>query len=91
MARRTYAASPALEAFYQDAMAGFKAAIDKHSASADIRTLEVIAALGRAAGYAIAACYPDERDLARKTLDENVSQAIRDTAQDAPTRPGVKQ
>jgi hypothetical protein len=69
-------------------MTGVQAACQRHP---QVRTLEVIAALGRAAGYAIAMCYPDERDLARKTLVENVDQAVADVAADGPTRLGVNQ
>jgi hypothetical protein len=42
-------------------------------------------------GYAIAACYPDERDLARKTAIENMDQATQDVAQQMPARKGVQQ
>lgn len=81
-------ATPDHEAFYQDAMAALRSAIDRHP---HIRALEVIAILARATGYAVATAYPDERDLARKTAIENMDQATRDVAQDAPPRKGIQQ
>lgn len=88
MKKTIHAATPELEAFYLEAMQSFAEVTKRH---ANIRTLEVIAALARATGYAIAACYPDERDLARKTAIENMDQATVDVAQPMPTRPGVNQ
>lgn len=81
-------ASPELEAFYQDAMRSLQAASERHK---DIKTLHVLAALGRAAGYALAMCYPDERDLAEKTVVENMRQACADVVQYVPNRKGVQQ
>lgn len=85
--KRTVQATPDMEAAYQEVMAGLKRACDRFPS---IRTLEVIALLSRATGYCVAACYPDERDLARATAIENIDQAVKDTAQDIPWRPGVR-
>lgn len=88
MKARIVQASADLEAFYAEAMTHFAVITKRYP---NVRTLEVIAALSRATGYAIAACYPDERDLARATAIENMDQATRDVAQDVPTRKGVNQ
>lgn len=88
MKTRTVRASPELEAFYLEAMQAFAAVTKRYP---NVRTLEVICALSRATGYAIATCYPDERDLARATAIENIDQATADVAQQLPTRKGVQQ
>lgn len=85
---RQIPASPAVEAFYQDAMTSLQAACRRHP---HVRNLEVMAALARAAGYCIAMCHPDERDLARVTVIENVDAGTAAVAVDGPPRPGVHQ
>ena len=72
---RTIRASSAHEAFYQDAAKALKKVTDRHRG---IRTIEVIACLGRMLGYTVAMCGPDERDLARLTAVENMDQATAD-------------
>lgn len=88
MKATNHKATPEHEAFYQDAIDGVRAAIDRHP---NIRTLEVLAVLGRAAGYAVAMCNPDERDLATATVMENLKIALADVGAPGPDRPGVNQ
>jgi hypothetical protein len=54
----------------------------------EIRNIEIIAVLGRVAGYCVAMCFPDERDLARQTAIMNLDAAVRDVAQDGPSTGG---
>jgi hypothetical protein len=81
-------ATPEMEQFYAEAMAAVQVVIKKYP---NIRTKEVIAMLARATGYAIAGCYPDERDLARQMAIENMDMGTAHVAIPGPTRPGVDQ
>jgi len=65
------------EAFYQEICAEMQQACKRHPT---IRNLEIIACLARMLGYCIAACYPDERDIARHTAIVNTDQATTDVA-----------
>lgn len=88
MNRRTLRAEQKHEDFYQAAAAWLR---DECARRPDIRNIEIIACLGRMAGYCVAMAFPDERDLARKTMIENMDQATADVAQGGPPRPGVNQ
>lgn len=82
---RTVKTSAEHEAFYQATVAGMRAACVRYP---NIRNIEIIAILGRMAGYCIAMCFPAERDLARKMLIENVDRAVAETAANAPSPSG---
>lgn len=67
-----------IERLYQSLIKAMKRECDRDKS---IRNVEIIATLGRAAGYCIAACYPNERDLARAMAIENMDRATKDVAQ----------
>jgi hypothetical protein len=74
------------EAFYHEVCAEMQRACKRHPS---IRNLEIIACLARTLGYGIAACYPDERDIARHTAIMNIDQAAKDVALDGPSTAGA--
>lgn len=73
------------EAFYQAICAEMQRQCRRFP---KIRTIEIIAMLGRMSGYCVAMCYPDERDLVRATLIENMDRATSETAPDGPATAG---
>lgn len=73
------------EAFYQEVVAGMQVACKRHPS---IRTIEIIATLGRMTGYCVAACFPDERDMARQIALTNIDQAVTDVAMPGPSTAG---
>jgi hypothetical protein len=73
------------EAFKDEMIAEMKRACERHPS---IRTMEIIAVFGRLAGYCVAMCYPDERDIARQTAIVNLDQAVSDVAMPGPSTAG---
>ena len=80
--------SPDHKRFYDEATSTLQKLVAKYP---QVRTLEIIAMFGQMAGICVAACYPDERDMARAVLIENMDQRCSEVAQDMPTRKGVDQ
>jgi len=85
---RTHAATPDMEQCYQEMVAAIGKLTVRYPS---IRNIELIALIGRMAGYCVAMCFPDERDLARQTAIENLDHAVSDVAQQGPARAGVIQ
>lgn len=89
MTAKVQPASAKLEAFYRDAlMAISKIAREKYGD--EPKVLHMIAALSKAVGMMVCACYPNERDLARETAIVNMDDAIKRYAEGEPS-PMVKQ
>lgn len=78
-------ATPDHEAFFEAMCDAMKSHCDAHP---ELRNIEVIAILGRLAGYCIAMCYPDERDLARATAVTNMDKGTADVASGGPPTAG---
>lgn len=72
------------EAFYREATRAIAQLARRYPA---VRTIEIIAVLGRAAGYAVAMCHPHERDLARETALRNLDLAVADLVAAMPPAP----
>lgn len=65
-------ASPKHEAIYQEACDFLKGLCERNP---DLRTVEIVAIIGRMGGYCLAMCYPNERDLTRQIVIENMDRA----------------
>lgn len=77
-------ASDKLEAFYHDSlMAISKIAREKYGN--EPKVLHIIAALSKAVGMCVCACYPNERELARENAIVNMDDAIRRYAEGEPS------
>ena len=68
-------ASAEEERYWQESMAALSAVTKRYP---NITVLEVLAMLGRAAGYSLAACFPTERDLARECVINNMDSGLAD-------------
>lgn len=80
-----HTATPEMEAVYKDAAIFMQTLCARHPT---IRTIEILAILGRMCGYAAATCFPAERDLAKQTVIENMNMACLELAPvDGPSGP----
>lgn len=77
-------ASAKLEAFYRDSLIAM-AKIAREKYGDEPKVLHMIAALGKAAGMMVCACFPNERELARETAIVNMDDAIKRYAQGEPS------
>lgn len=81
----TVSATPQMEAIYKDVAAHLQTVCAKNP---NLRSIDIIAILGRMQGYALATCFPNERDLARQTAIMNMDIACEEVAQiDGPQGP----
>lgn len=81
--------SAKLEAFYSEALTSI-AKIARERYGDEPKVLHMIAALSKAVGMMVCACFPNERDLARETAVVNMDDAIKRYAEGQPS-PMVKQ
>lgn len=76
--------SAKLEAFYRDALTAI-AKIAREKYGDEPKVLHMIAALSKAVGMMVCACFPSERDLARETAILNMDNAIKKYAEGEPS------
>lgn len=75
MSSKVQPASAKLEAFYSDCLTVI-AKIAREKYGNEPKVLHMIAALSKANGMLVCACFPNERDIARETAILNMDDAI---------------
>ncbi len=68
-------ASDEQERFWQDSASALSQVAKRYP---NVTVLEVLALLGRMAGYSLASCFPSERDLAREVVIANMDAGLAD-------------